>query len=546
MQPVPEVAPHGEIFGRYVMYGEIAVGGMATVYFGRLRGERGFSRTVAIKRLHRQFAADPDFVTMLTDEARLAVRVKHPNVVAPFDVVAIDERELLLVMEYIHGESLAWLLRNSSRTGDHVPLPVTMSIVTGALHGLHAAHEAVSDRGVPLHIVHRDVSPPNILVGVDGVSRVLDFGVAKASLRANITREGTTKGKLSYMAPEQLRAGPVDRRTDIFAMGVVLWEMLALRKLFQGDDVGQISSRILNAPIVPASKFNPEVTAELDAVVARALARVPDQRFATARELALALEKVCPPASASRVGEWVTQVGGPRIEQRAEQLARVERAPLPEYVAPVPPAVSGRRAVRTVSMPAISLEAHRVPTPAADDTPPPVPAPPFWPRLSGRSWRWWTGIAAGVVVLLVAVVMVALAARGSSLPPVATPASSVVGQTPMAPAAAVTIAKAPPTPPVVVPQTPPAVAEPAPAPAAAETAAADEPAAQRPARSAERRRAPRTREVATSATAATAPASPGPAAPAAARDTGCDPPYVVDAKGIRRVRPECLASRSTP
>jgi len=157
----------------------LASGGMATVHLGRLIGPAGFSRTVAIKRLHDQFASDPQFVSGLLDEARLTARIRHPNVVPTLDVVATGE-QVLLVLEYVQGESLSRLLASSNERGERVPLPIVVSIIAGVLHGLQAAHEATSDKGEPLHIVHRDVSPQNVMVGVDGVARVLDFGVAKA------------------------------------------------------------------------------------------------------------------------------------------------------------------------------------------------------------------------------------------------------------------------------------------------------------------------------------------------------------------------------
>src|SRR5580692_2033966 len=197
------------IVGRYAIYGELASGGMATVHLGRLLGPVGFSRTVAIKRLHEQFAKDPDFVSMFLDEARLCARIKHPNVVPTLDVIAGD-RQLLLVMDYVQGESLSRLFRSAVARGERIPLKVTVAIVSGMLHGLHAAHEAKDERGEPLGIVHRDVSPQNVLVGIDGVARVLDFGVAKARGRLHTTQDGRVKGKLSYMAPEQLRSEAVD------------------------------------------------------------------------------------------------------------------------------------------------------------------------------------------------------------------------------------------------------------------------------------------------------------------------------------------------
>ena len=208
--------------GRYRIFDEIASGGMGTVHYGRMSGAAGFARTVAIKRLHPQFSKSPEFVEGLIDEARVAARIRHPNVVATLDVLA-EEGEMLLVMEYVEGVTLSHLMRELGRDDVKIPVPVAVGIMTGALYGLHAAHEAVGEDGVPLEVVHRDVSPQNIIVGVDGVARVVDFGVAKAVGRLQTTTDGRIKGKIAYMPPEQLRGRPVDRRADVYApRGVVL------------------------------------------------------------------------------------------------------------------------------------------------------------------------------------------------------------------------------------------------------------------------------------------------------------------------------------
>src|SRR5262245_61910439 len=273
---------------------------MATVHLGRLLGPVGFSRTVAIKRLHAQFASDPEFVSMFLDEARLAARIRHPNVVPTLDVVATGG-ELFLVMDYVHGESIARLYRALQKHHQTLPLRIISSTIAGVLHGLHAAHEAKDERGAPLGIVHRDVSPQNVLMGTDGVPRVLDFGVAKAAGRMQTTKEGQIKGKLSYMPPEQLRGTEVSRQTDIYALGVMLWELVTGQRLFAGDNEGAIVARVLEGRVErpsmvlmqtrrqTLSDHELRVLESLDATILRALEMSPTARFATAREMAIEL-----------------------------------------------------------------------------------------------------------------------------------------------------------------------------------------------------------------------------------------------------------------
>ncbi|AGP36682.1 hypothetical protein SCE1572_20605 [Sorangium cellulosum So0157-2] len=307
---------------RYTLHGVIASGGMASVHFGRLVGAHGFARTVAIKRLHPQFARDPEFSSMLLDEARIAVRIRHPNVVTTLDSVQADD-ELFVVMEYIAGESLSSLLREAGRQGQKVPQPVGSAIVAGALAGLHAAHEATDEDGAPLQIVHRDVSPQNILVGEDGIARVLDFGIARAAVRSQVSRVGQLKGKLSYMAPEQLRGAPVNRRADIYAASVVLWEVLTGRRLFTGECDAEIYGRILEGVVQPPSAYG-DVPKALDEVVLRGLEKDPERRYATALEMTAALEEALSPASPRAVGAWVEATAGTLLEARAKSLAAIE------------------------------------------------------------------------------------------------------------------------------------------------------------------------------------------------------------------------------
>jgi serine/threonine protein kinase len=311
--------------GRYVLYGPLALGGMATIHLGRMIGPSGFSRTVAIKRLHEQFAHDAHFVADLLAEARLSARIGHPNVVPTLDVVMTDD-EVMLVMEYVHGESLSRLLREAVTRGAHVPTPIAVGVMASALHGLHAAHEATSESGDPLNIVHRDISPQNIMVGVDGVTRVLDFGIAKTAGRQQqtITGAGQLKGKLSYMAPEQVSSEPVDRRTDVFAASVVLWEVLTSRRLFAADSEAATLGNLLTRPIDAPSKHARGLPPSLDAIVLRGLSRARTDRYATARDMALALETVVAPATVTQIGAWVTTLAQDALADRQKRVRDVE------------------------------------------------------------------------------------------------------------------------------------------------------------------------------------------------------------------------------
>jgi len=316
-------SPIGRTIGRYTLYGEIASGGMATVHFGRLSGPVGFSRTVAIKRLHEQYAKDPEFVSMFLDEARLAARIRHPNVVPTLDVVA-TAGQLFLVMEYVQGENLSHLIRAVARKDDQIPARIVASIMAGALHGLHAAHEALDERGEHLQLVHRDMSPQNVLVGADGLTRVLDFGVAKAVGRIQTTQDGRLKGKFAYMAPEQIKRGAITRRTDIFSAAIVLWEALTAHRLFVGEGEADLMMSVLSGGIEKPSALRPDLGDRYDEVVLRGLDRDPEQRFATAQEMAIALEKCGEVATPSEVGEWLATVAGDRLRARAAVVSEIE------------------------------------------------------------------------------------------------------------------------------------------------------------------------------------------------------------------------------
>lgn len=282
----------GEKLDRFELISEIASGGMATVFLARNVGVAGFQRLVAIKRLHPHLAKDPDFVDMFLDEARLAAKIHHPNVVSIQEVGQNARGGYYLVMDYVEGATLGKLLTRAAREGRRIPAEVVIRVMLDTLAGLHAAHELEGDDGRGLEIVHRDVSPQNILLGADGVARLSDFGVARAQAKISVTKTGQLKGKLAYMAPEQAQGKRVDRRADLFACGIVLWECLALRRLFKGDSDAEVLTKVLYEPIPSLREATPTVSPALAAVVAKVLARNPDDRYPTALAFADALEDV--------------------------------------------------------------------------------------------------------------------------------------------------------------------------------------------------------------------------------------------------------------
>jgi serine/threonine protein kinase len=332
--------------GRYALFDAVGHGGTATVHLGRLMGPAGFSKTVAVKRMHENVSRDPEIAAMFLDEARISARIRHPNVVAATDLLALDG-ETFLVMEYVHGESLAALNDNLRSRGRRMPIEIAVHIMRDVLNGLHAAHEALDEQGDSLHLVHRDVSPHNIMIGVDGTARVLDFGIAKALGRLQDTHTGQVKGKLSYMAPEQLMGTPLDRRVDVFAAGIVLWETLVGRRLFLADNPGHVVQRVLTETVPSLDTFLPELSFSLVRAVARATEREAEKRFASAAEFARELEDAAEMVSARAVGEWVRAAGGERLEQRAQRLREIESTPITK-TGPIP-VVSEEQAVRTIS-----------------------------------------------------------------------------------------------------------------------------------------------------------------------------------------------------
>jgi serine/threonine-protein kinase len=388
----------GTKLDRFELIAELASGGMGTVFLARLGGAGGFQRLYAIKRLHEHLARHSEFIEMFLDEARLAARIHHPNVVPILEIGTTDAGHYL-VMEYVEGDTAGHLFHAAAQEKKPILPRVAVRIVLDVLAGLHAAHEGTDDEGRLLEVVHRDVSPHNILVSVDGVARITDFGIARAASRLAVTRTGQLKGKIAYMAPEQARSEKIDRRADVFAMGICLWEMLAGRRLFKADAEGDTLNRLLYEPIPAIVDVDPAVPRELDVVCAKALTRDLSHRYATAADFSDALETAARSidclASHREVSACIADVLGPDLSERRADLrawiADTERRSL------LPPAESGpdleiervRGAHVSAYVPSLfesgSLGAHA----GADSEPPP------------RGSRGRTVLRAGFFALLV-------------------------------------------------------------------------------------------------------------------------------------------------
>jgi serine/threonine-protein kinase len=295
------------IGGRYEVLEAFASGGMATVHWGRDLGAPGEGRTVAIKKLNAMLAKDPDFVAMFFDEARLMGRVQHPNVVSYIDVVTQDE-DLFIVMEYVQGESIHRLHYRSGDPKGPLAPSIVVALMAAALDGLHAAHEARAEDGEPLHIVHRDVSPHNILVGIDGMARVLDFGIAKARGRSRTTAAGQVRGKIPYMSPEHVVGERVSRKADIYSLSVVAWELLAGRRRFAAPNETNLMSMVASPEPLPLGQIVDGVPESIDRIVLRGMAPEPRDRFPTAQAMATALREAMAESPKAEVATWVRTV----------------------------------------------------------------------------------------------------------------------------------------------------------------------------------------------------------------------------------------------
>ncbi len=313
-----EASEVGSTASSYEILAKLATGGMAEIFLARSASVGGVERYVVLKRVLPERAQDPDFVRMFLDEARLAAQLQHPHIAQVYDVGKLGD-SYFFTMEYVHGETVRGLLERSRALRTTIPIGCALTIAAGCAAGLHHAHARIGVDGTPLAIIHRDVSPSNLMVSYEGSVKVVDFGVAKAARRSSQdTGIGSLKGKIGYMSPEQCRGDAIDRRSDLFSLGTVLWELLVLERLWRRTSDIETMSGIVHEAAAPPSSRRAEIPPELDAIVLRMLAKSPADRYAGADEVLDVVERFAAKSGAtiavSALGRLVREMFGPRPE----------------------------------------------------------------------------------------------------------------------------------------------------------------------------------------------------------------------------------------
>lgn len=326
-----------EQFGKYLLIEKVAAGGMAEIYLARSGAANGLNKFFAIKRILPQFSTNEDFVAMFKEEAKVAINLNHSNVVSIFDF-GIEQSQFYLVMDYVEGRNLRQIINELKKTNKSFSIDQALYLIKETAAGLDHAHRCTdSTNGRPLNITHRDMSPQNIMVSFEGEVKVIDFGIAKAETEAEGTKAGTLKGKFSYMSPEQAEGQPIDPRTDVFALGIVLWELLANDRLFTGSNEAAILRKVRDCQIPPIRKINPTVPQELERIVMKSLAKDRNVRYQTAanfhRDLNRFLNTQYPDFSPQDFSQFVKESFKTAYQEGKDKLVAyskivVEEAPL--------------------------------------------------------------------------------------------------------------------------------------------------------------------------------------------------------------------------
>jgi serine/threonine protein kinase len=321
---------------KYTLLRKLGAGGMAEVFLAKQLGQGGFEKLVVIKRILPHLLEIPDFVDMFLDEARLAADLRHPNVVTVIDVNKTGKTYYIL-MEFLHGQDVRRLQRKQAQWGEMIPLGHACQVVLDAAAGLHYAHNKSDLNGKPLHIVHRDVSPQNIIVTYEGATKIVDFGIAKAAGQSVHTATGVLKGKYTYMSPEQAQGHHIDQRTDQFALGVVLWELVTMRRLFKRDSEVQTLDAIISSPIPKPSRFRSDLPKQLEELIMTSLEKDRKNRFASCEEMLTAIEDTLSELgivhSPARLGQFMRRLFADTLAEEASLgLIRPDGSLVPDEV----------------------------------------------------------------------------------------------------------------------------------------------------------------------------------------------------------------------
>ncbi len=389
----------GGTLGKYALLAKLATGGMGEIFLARLQGEGGFEKLVVVKRLLPELVADPQFVAMFLNEARIAAKLSHGNICDVYEL-GQEDGQYYIAMQYLQGVPFSRVAQEETSADSTAHLRLLSGLVQQACEGLHHAHELEDIDGNPLGLVHRDVSPSNLFVTADGILKVLDFGIAKAQGTPSQTSKGSIRGKVPYMSPEQIRGEPLDRRSDIYSLGVVLYEALTRRRLFRRESPFLVAKAILEETPPPANQVVPAVPAALSAVVRRAMSRDRRQRYATSRALGAAIGEACAELggvlTTAEIGDRVREVFASSLD---EQRDRYRRAVKGDSAAPTgvgdEPGLFGRQTASFSPAPGPAV----APTgPTVADSPAAAraaPEPPPEPRRSGALLT--AGIAAALI-----------------------------------------------------------------------------------------------------------------------------------------------------
>lgn len=344
-----------ERYGRYELLTHLATGGMAEVFLARPAGQKGLDKLVVIKRILPHLAENEEFVSMFLQEARVAARLAHPRIARVFDVGKVGQT-FFMAMEHVAGEDFRHVARQANRMGSDIPPSLVCRMIIGAAEGLHFAHNMTDEQGRPLEIVHRDVSPQNLFLTFDGEVKVLDFGVARAADNANQTRTGVLKGKYSYMSPEQVEGRILDHRSDVFALGIVLYELVTRKRLFKRSSPHATLKAVVDCVVPPPSSHNPEIDPELERIIFHALAPKPGDRLPSAAALATELQTYLERRRVGSTDDLRVFIRGIYADKLAEQkrLASTHAAPssrAPEAPKPTSSKKRRRDAVELAPMP---------------------------------------------------------------------------------------------------------------------------------------------------------------------------------------------------